>query len=322
MSQLQFKSYLTEAFNRPAPWAQRLHSVSWGYVGRYDDRMWNNYFAVCREDGLDSDISSDIDRSNSGGTRFHSGYGVPVRSGKQMNRWVQEQVLPKLDGRSLHQIQAHIFRVSFGHSYIWGENKGREIRELVTSDGKRIYELAFARMPFPVHLQEINGDYYWSDESMGEWDTSDYFVDNDMGDLNPRQAISVFGTVIEVAKAFTKRSNFGGLLFGRKQQAKAARGRIYGGLAQRVGASIGLKSYDFPHGDRHFSEMGGPSTDTVLVVKNKNIYDECVEIAAEASKAQRERNAVAAGLQAYGASFSRPKPVGLRPPADDRKIKY
>ena len=310
MSQLQFKSYLTEAFNRPAPWAQRLHSVSWGYVGRYDDRMWNNYFAVCREDGLDSDINSDIDRSNSGGTRFHSGYGVPVRSGKQMNKWVQEKVLPKLDGRSLHQIQAHIFRVSFGHSYIWGENKGREIRELVTSDGKRIYELAFARMSFPVHLQEINGDYYWSDESMGEWDTSDYFVDNDMGDLNPRQAISVFGTVIEIAKAFTKRSNFGGLLFGRKQQAKAARGRIYGGLAQRVGASIGLKSYDFPQGDRHFEEMGGPSTDTVLVVKDKNIYDECVAIAAEASKAHR------------AAAISRPKPVGLRPPADDKKIKY
>jgi len=309
MSQLQFKSYLTEAFNRHAPWAKRLHPVSWGNIGKYADLMHHNYFAISRNEGLDSDISSDIDRSNSGNTRYYGGYGVPVRSGKRMNRWVQEKVLPKLDGGSLHQIHAHIFRVSFGHAFVWGENKGSEIRQLLTADGKRIYELSFSRLMFPVHLQEINGDYYWSDESMGEWDTSNDFVDNDMGDLNPRQTISVFGTVIEIAKAFTTRSDFGGLLFGRKQQAKAARGRIYGGLAQRVGASIGLKSYDFPQGDRHFEEMGGPSTDTVLVVKNKNIYDECVEIAAEASKTQRGRDAVAAGLKAYGASLSRPKPV-------------
>jgi hypothetical protein len=277
---------------------------------------------VCRENGLDVDISGKV---VSGNTKYYGGYGVPMKVGKQMNQWVQEQVLPKLNGRSLHQIQANLFRVSFGHSFVWGENKGTEIAELVTSDGKRIYELAFARMIFPLHLQQINGDYYWSDDSMKEWDTSNDFVDNDMGDLNPRQAISVFGTVIEIAKQFTTRPDFGGLLFGRKQGAKAARGRIYSGLAQRVGASIGLKSYDFPQGDRNFEEMGGPSTGTILVVKNKNIYDECVAIASEASRLQRSRNSMYAGLQAYGASErkpSKPKPVGLRPPAGDRKIKY
>jgi hypothetical protein len=287
---IDFRSYLTEAFNRPAPWAERVKPVSWGRVGKYADMMQNNYFAVCLNDGLDSQIGGERDGSR---TKYHSGYGIPVRSGKQMNKWVEEKVLPKMDDGSLHllrQIQAHIFRVSFGHSFIWGMNRGTEIRELVTSGGKRIYELAFSRLYFPVHLQKIDEDYYWSDESMGEWNTSNNFTDNDMGDLNPRQTISVFGTVIEIAKQFTARSDFGGLLFGRKQEAKSARGRIYGGLAQRVGASIGLKSYDFPQGDRHFEEMGGPSADTVLVVKNKNIYDECVVIANEASEAQRERN--------------------------------
>jgi hypothetical protein len=207
---------------------------------------------------------------------------------------------------------------------VWGENKGTEIAELVTSGGKRIYELAFARMIFPLHLQEISGDYYWSDESMNEWDTSNDFADNDTGDLNPRQTLSVFGTVIEIAKQFTTRPDFGGLLFGRKQEAKAARGRIYSGLAQRVGASIGLKSYDFPQGDRNFEDMGGPSIGTVLVVKNKNIYDECVAIAAEASRLQRSENSMYAGLRAYGASLNtpKPKPVDLRPPTEDRKIKY
>lgn len=321
---IDFRSYLTEAFNRPAPWAERVKPISWGRVGKYDDLMRNNYFAVCRNDGLDSQIGGERDGSK---TKYHSGYGIPMRSGKQMNKWVEEKVLPKLDGgslHSLHQIQAHIFRVSFGHSFIWGMNKGTEIQELVTSGGKRIYELAFSRLYYPVHLQKIDEDYYWSDESMGEWDISNLFTDNDMGDLNPRQTIAVFGTVIEIAKQFTTRPDFGGLLFGRKQQAKAARGRIYGGLAQRVGASIGLKSYDFPQGDRHFEDMGGYSTDTVLVVKNKNIYDECVAIATEAAEAQRGQNAVVAGLKTYAASLDKPKPkpVGLRPPADDKKIKY
>ena len=105
-------------------------------------------------------------------------------------------------------------------------------------------------------------------------------------------------------------------LFGRKEDAKSGRGRIYGGLAQRVGASIGLKSYEFPQGDRHFSEMGGPSTDTVLVVKNKAVYDECVAIADEASRAQRGVDSMVAGLQAYGASLNKPKPKPIQ------QIKY
>ena len=315
MSHLQFKSYLTEAFNRPAPWLERLKPTLWGRIGKYEDLMHHNYFAISRNEGVDTEIG--VQRGNAG-RKYHSGYGVPVQSGEQMEKWVQEKVLPKLDGGSLHQIQAHIFRVSFGHAFVWGGNKGSELRQLLTADGKRIYELSFARLMFPVHLDKIGGHYYWSDEHIADWDTSNDFVDNDVGDLNPRQSIGVFGTVIEIAKHFTRRPDFGGLLFGRKQDAKSSRGRIYGGLAQRVGASIGLKSYDFPQGDRHFSDMGGPSTDTVLVVKNKTIYDECVSIADEASRAQRGVDSMVAGLQAYGASLNTPKPK----PKPVQQIKY
>ena len=307
MSRLQFKSYLTEAFTRPAPWLELTKPTIWGRVGKYEDLMHHRYFAVSRNEGLDTEIG--VDKGNAG-RKYHSGYGVPVTSGEQMDKWVQEKVSPLLIPQGmlyLPSIQAHIFRVSFGHAFVWGENKGSEIRPLVTADGKRIYELSFARLVFPVHLDKISGHYYWSDEHIADWNTSNDFVDNDVGDLNPRQSIGVFGTVIEIAKAFTRRSDFGGLLFGRKQDAKSSRGRIYGGLAQRVGASIGLKSYEFPQGDRHFSDMGGPSTDTVLVVKSKSIYDECVAIADEASRAQRGVDSMVAGLQAYGASLNKPK---------------
>jgi len=318
MSHLQFKSYLTEAFNRPAPWLERLKPTLWGRIGNYEDLMHHNYFAISRNEGVDTEIG--VQRGNAG-RKYHSGYGVPIQSGEQMEKWVQEKVSPFLVPQGMLYIpgiQAHIFRVSFGHAFVWGGNKGSEIRQLVTADGKRIYELSFARLMFPVHLDKIEGHYYWSDEHIADWDTSNDFVDNDVGDLNPRQSIGVFGTVIEIAKHFTRRPDFGGMLFGRKQDAKSARGRIYGGLAQRVGASIGLKSYDFPQGDRHFEEVGGPSTDTVLVVKNKTIYDQCVAIADEASRAQRGVDSMVAGLQAYGASLNTPKPK----PKPVQQIKY
>jgi len=309
MSQLQFKSYLTEAFTRPAPWVERIKSTSWGRVGVHEDLMHHRYFAISRNEGLDTEIG--VQRGNSV-QKYHSGYGVPVTSGEQMEKWVQEKVSPLLQSRdipNLAYVQAHIFRVSFGHAFVWGENKGSEIRPLVTRDGKRVYELSFSRLMFPVNLQQISGHYYWSDEHIADWNTSNDFVDNDVGDLNPRQSIGVFGTVIEIAKAFTRRPDFGGMLFGRKEDAKSARGRIYGGLAQRGGAAIWVKSYDFPQGDRHFSEMGGPSTDTVLVVKSKAVYDECVAIADEASRVQRGVDSMVAGLQAYGASLNKPKPI-------------
>jgi hypothetical protein len=319
MSHAQFKSYLAESLDRPAPYLAMREKVMWGWFGvgqnRFPDMAQNYFFMVPKTLDIEANIrGQSIKTQNTPYGKIKGGYGVPMFKGPALNKWAEERV----DGKFFRDrqqvgsvklnkfgVEAYIFRVTFLTGAVFGGNKGPEARQL---DG--IYELAFSRYQYPVQLYSLDGEFAWDALSYTDLQTSNEFVDNDMSDLDPRQVLSVFSTVTTIAREWAKGRDVRGLMFGRKVGASTARDRIYGGLARRIGGSIGMKTYDFPQGNRAGVDgIPDDSTGTFLVVKNKGDYDAAVAAAEAATRDHVGQKAVVSGLQAWAASLNKPKPI-------------
>ena len=109
---------------------------------------------------------------------------------------------------------------------------------LETADMSKVWELYFQRMDSFVKwstsaLPHRSGSrWYWSyDNTVGGGD-------EDMNIMSGGEAAKVFGTVLDVTKAFVTKHSPKGIIIGTKSTAKDVRGRIYSGMATRNAGQV------------------------------------------------------------------------------------
>jgi hypothetical protein len=127
------------------------------------------------------------------------------------------------------------------HSLAWNDSLYTQIMKrsnLEKADMSKVWELYFQRMDSFVKwstsaLPHRSGSrWYWSyDNTVGGGD-------EDMNIMSGGEAAKVFGTVLDVTKAFVTKHSPKGIIIGTKSTAKDVRGRIYSGMATRNAGQV------------------------------------------------------------------------------------
>lgn len=216
-----FKSYITELFDRKVP----VRNSSTG------DTSWAYRF-ILMENG---------------------GRLVVAPEGKELEAWVNDKLResgipePKripteeLSGivkKAFNPATLKVMAYTVGFFNIKFEKAYNELE--LMSDGdirKGVWELDFSmrEAELSVHTRGrigITGRYYW------EWDAG---TDDDINQFSGADAAMILGAVTDAAKDFVRQKKPRGLIFGTKETANPARGRIYKAIAKQAASKTGGK---------------------------------------------------------------------------------
>jgi hypothetical protein len=216
-----FSSHITELFDTSHPWSAMQTGG--------DHEIYRFAFAKMRGGKM---IPCPIGSGGLDIEKFYRENGLEI-TGRDSNN------IPLVNGKPtpLHGVVYEVGLHSLAHNPTLYTHM-MEKSNLEKPDMSKVWELYFQRMDSFVKwstnaLPHRSGSrWYWSyDNTVGGGD-------EDLNIMSGGEAAKVFGTVLDITKAFAAKHNRKGILIGTKSTAKDVRGRIYSGMATRNAGQV------------------------------------------------------------------------------------